>query len=292
MKKLINIIFVFCFGTLTLIISADFAESKNTYEWSLQQHSRDKNLTNKPAIIQYTNPDSGDSSYAIHASLQGTLIPEKGNWEYSIATEWHKNTLTKKEQDTQSLSLSAEGSWGDITKGWAIIPDMSLAYKKDRINDTESSLLILETGYIYGKAGINKLIGFSQLQWYWSPVLALEEEYVFEAKDNGPTGNIIRAFGQLTVQIYPWFKSLDNGRLSMYASYSYWQDLSEDSEIDDGNDNHDLIKYGLSWRLTKKLKPNEKKIAVFLSLDRVDGENPRTNQPDQKYTMISIGFQY
>jgi hypothetical protein len=277
---------------LSLVFFSSYAESKSIYEWSLQQHSHDKNLVTKPAIIQYTNPDEGDSSYAVHAALKGTLIPEKGNWEYNIATEWHKNTLTSKEQDTRSLSLSAEGSWGDIMRGWGIIPDLSLAYKNDSVNNAESSLVIAETGYIYGKAGLNKLIGPSQLKWYWSPVAAIEDEYIFEAKDNGPTGNVIRLFGKATLEIFPFFSKLDNGRLSLYASYSYWYDLSEDSEIDNGDDSHDLVKCGLSWRLTQEPKDNEKNVAVFLSLERVDGENPRTNRPNQEYTMVSIGVSY
>ena len=54
---------------------------------------------------------------------------------------------------------------------------------------------------------MNKLIGPDQLRCYWFPVLALEDEYVFEAKDNGPTGNIIRFYRGATIQIFPWFKA-------------------------------------------------------------------------------------
>lgn len=279
--------------TILLVLLPATVSAATGFGWSLNQHSKDKNLTSKPALVQYTEAREGDSSYTIDGALKGSLLPDESAWEYSLTGEAHRNSLIKKEQNLVSAGIQAEGSWGKLKEGYVIIPTFSADLKLDEIKDNESLLVIGEVTGIYGKIHLNHEGDSDLLRWGWTPTVAMEYEDIFNTENNGPDGDVARFYTSATVVFYPFFKKLDDGRLKLSASFSNWQDFVEDDEIDDGDDSHDLIQSSISWRLTDKPEnPKDRKFAVTLNLDWWKGEDPRHNKSDQEYVQVGFGFQY
>ncbi|WP_316364690.1 hypothetical protein [Candidatus Thiodiazotropha sp. CDECU1] len=278
-------------GTVVFFLYTTLSHSQEEFSWSIRQHSRDKNLTSKPALIQRTSPDEGDSSTSLDLAIKGSYLPQGSDREFSLTLERHKNTLITKEQDLSALVFAVEDSWGDLTDGYSFIPEFSFAHKTDKKKDSKSLLAIGELTGIWGKAGINYLKGSDDFKWYWAPTVGLEYENIIDAEDNNE-GNVSRFYTDIDITFYPFFKKLDNGRLSLFYSYSYWNDFSEDDDIDDGDDTHKLKAYGISWQLTESPPKNQQGIVVSLEIKWVDGEDPRNNKSSQEYNQIGIGILY
>ncbi|MCG7868228.1 MAG: hypothetical protein JAY74_17925 [Candidatus Thiodiazotropha taylori] len=278
-------------GTVVCFLYTSSSHSQDEFSWSIRQHSRDKNLTSKPALIQRISPDKGDSSTSLDIAIKGNYLPKDSSREFSLTLEKHKNTLITKEQNLSALVFAVEDSWGELTDGYSFIPELSFAHKTDKKKDSKSLLAIGELSGIWGKAGVNYLKGKDNFKWYWAPTIGLEYENIIDAEDNNE-GNVSRLYTDVDITFYPFFKQLDNGRLSLFYSYSYWKDYSEDDEIDDGRDTHKLKAYGISWQLTDSPTMNQQGIVVYLEMKWIDGEDPRNNKDNQKYNQIGIGVLY
>lgn len=270
------------------------------FDWKLRQHSRDKNLISEPALINYTKPSDKPSSTATDFAIATTFLPENLNWEYSLSFEKHKNTLVSKPQNVEALVMAVEGSFGNVERGYSFVPEISLAYKIDKQNDSESVLAIAELTGIYGKYGINFLMGNDKLKWTWSPTIGMEYDNIVDARDDsendqnsdGLNGSVGRLYTDIDITFYPFFAKLDSGRLSVSLSFSNWSDFSESNLIDDGKDSHSLQSHSIKWQLNKTPPEGEKRITTTLSLKWLDGEDPRNNKADQTYHGISLGFLY
>ena len=277
---------------LLMIAQASNANADIPVVWSLAKHSRDKNLISKPATLQYTFPDNGRSSYSIDGALKATFLPDNSDCEYSLAIEDHKNSLIDKKQDSLSAVLGVETSVGDLeTKGYVLIPDVSVAYNSDRVKKNSSLLIIGQLSAAHGRLGINKLKGNDIIKAYWVPTIGVEYRNVLDSEDD-ITGNVTRSYVNVAATVYPLYEVLDNGRLSITISFTNWLDLSESSAIDSGADSHDLFKCGISWELTDKPPEGTKKISVTLGLEWLDGEDLRDNKEQQRYGQVSLGFKY
>lgn len=279
---------------LVLVINNFMSEvfASEDFEFTLRQDGKDKNLLDKPANVTYVDPDEGRSSYNVNAALKGTYAPTGTNWEYGLTLEAHKNTLINKEQDIVIFDINSEGSWGNLESGYRIRPDFSIGLKSDQESDAESVQAIAELAFFYGKLGINKALGGDNFRWYWAPTFALEYEDISGEGDN-PDGDVGRFYSDIDLVFYPFFKKTDGGRLSVQLSYSNWQDFSEDSRIDDGDDSHELASLSINWQLRKSPEKGEPHHFIpSIGIVWLDGEDPRNNLPEQDFTQITFGLLY
>ena len=282
--------------------------AKGNSKWLLSQHSIDKNKTSKPAMLQYTNPDEGKSSYNIDGALSYLHTPDKTpndmTLEYGFSIEGHKNTLTDKLQDT--LAVKAHGFMqlleGGCVSTTAVIDgvthtvpgvevctnalwgSVALGHQTDNEKNTESIQLINEYTGVFKDLNIN-VPPSEGTYWFWSPTIGLEYEDFIKAPDN-KKGDLMRIFARIDATLVPLPKDFD--ALSFSFSFANWKDFNKDSSLDIADDSHSLKQFSMSYRLTPKDYPLE----VSLEYTWFDGENPREKKIEQKYSQIGFGFSY
>jgi len=231
-----------------------------------------------------TLPEEGNDSYAIDIGLSALppgMLLENSLWDFAVTGEYHRNTQINKEQDSLIISMSALGVLGDITtQPWSILPQTSLKYKNDEVKNTDSILISLDTSAVYLPLELGKIIGPDQLGFLWQPRIGLEYENIFEAKDEGPTGNIIRGYGFMDIALFPLRSELKE-RLELSIIAKAWYDVSKSTKLDNGDDTHNLIEYSVTYYFDENKH-------FALSLSHIDGENPTTGFQEQKFSQISL----
>lgn len=277
-------------GTLLLLWGALPSEGQGV-GWAITRSVVDKNNAEKPAQLQLTMPDEGEDSYAVDGALSllfpPVLLTNKleewtgALWESALTAEYHRNNQTDKEQDTLVGSFTVLGVVGDLAEGnWTLFPRLSLKYKSDEVKNTKSGLLVADLMPALKRPRIGREFGPAQLRFLFQPSVGTELERVFEAKDDEPTGTVVRAFGDADLRIFPLANTFDE-RLEFYVYGKYWNDISESGSLDDRDDGHELVRAGVTVYFD-----NEKRFG--LGFDRVNGENPTEGLPDQTYDQISF----
>jgi hypothetical protein len=271
---------------LFLTVVSNSASAQVLDQITLRAHSTDKNLTAKPALVQYTDADGKDSSYLLDAALKYTSRDFAPGFDLAMALEAHKNTLVTRKQDTRSVKLIGSYQWRTdcgVRCVDSVDLDGTMEYQDDSAKDNESSLVYFELAGVNEDLRLNA-IGTEALPWYWAPTVGVEYED-FNKSAAGNTGDLIRLYSDLEIGFYPFFETLE-GRLSLSGNYSHWRDSGKDSSLQISDDSHELTQISLRYSLT----PADSKIGVALSLDWLDGENPRTKKEDQQYFQIGLGI--
>lgn len=278
-------------------LTTEYSLAEDNFSWSLRQHSRDKNLISKPAQIQFVDSKDKDNSYNIDAAIKRTFAPENSNKEYAVSYEVHKNTLIDEEQDVQSINGLVGGyvtKWGcETDSGITVCPnalqyDASISYQNDSENDKESILLVTELDVLNPKYRIGNWHGEPKHHWYWAPTLGLEYEDFIDA-DDGAEGEVGRLYGKVEFGYFPFKKEFDS-RIQFSMSFSQWEDFAEDDRLDTDDDSHRNRSATLSYQITENNDDDSKKPVISISLEYMNGEDPRNKKLDQEYTSLAIGI--
>jgi hypothetical protein len=266
-----------------------------TLEYQLRQNLKDKNVQDKPARIQYSNPSGEKATAAIDAGVSITAIApfsnnDSVNWEFSAGSEYHRNDAPKNKNDSLIAGLVATANialsyYPDSAPGAPRIPDsvlypsFALKYKDDKVKDTQSAVPSFTITGLYEPLKIGYPIGGDLLTVVWQPTVGTELEKVYEAS-SGPTGYVARATTKVEVSAYPLITKLD-ARLELTASQSTWFDYSESGSIDSGTDTHRLTTLGAMWWFN-----TDKHFG--LGLDYSNGEDPSVGKPEQELFQLSF----
>lgn len=258
----------------------------------INRHSTDKNLTTKPALFQYTDPSSGDSSKLIDISIAYAFSKENSNKEFSFAIELHQNTLTDKEQDT--LSFKANMFTDFVSKDCKkngqestycaeqLFGTYSLSFQQDLVKNTESIIFINEYVGQYPALKINSLLNENN-RWNWSPIAGIELEEVIKAEEDRE-GFVGRLYLGSDLNLKP-FIGKNSKKLIITLSYRHWENFGKDERLAIVKDSHNLKTVKVSYPLAKS-----KNFTLSLELARFDGENPREKKEKQVYNQVALGF--
>ncbi|MCP4746382.1 MAG: hypothetical protein GY874_09620 [Desulfobacteraceae bacterium] len=275
-----------CAAVLILFFATyAYAEPWNYY---LRRSAINKSTLEKPAQFQITLPEDNEDSYAIDlglSALSPSILYKESLWEFALTGEYHRNTQIEKKQEVLLLGASTLGVIGDITEQpWSILPKSSIDFKHDEISDSESILISLNSSVVYLPFWIGKITGTNLLGFLWQPLIGLEYENIFEAKDDAPTGDILRGYAFFDIAVYP-LRTLIQERLELSVIAKVWHDLHESSDLDGDNDSYDLIEYSATYYLDENKH-------YALALCHFDGENPTTGFQQQKFTQVSFKMKF
>jgi len=157
----------------------------------------------KPAQFQVTIPKDGSASWMFNTGISYALSSNLTTSVQKISAEYHRNTLTDKEQNnfqagyalTQLLSKNADN-------GLYLNADAQYAYDGVDIKNSVASSLLL-TWY---KDASEKGLSFNALNFFDASSLFLsgfggvQLQGIFDAKDAGSKGFIVRPLYVLAVQ--------------------------------------------------------------------------------------------
>jgi hypothetical protein len=269
------------------------ADAVSPWDLSLRESVLDQNRFGNPASISYTNAQGGTRSYAIDAGLSlshaiNEWSSDRGQWDYAITAEDHKNTQLKKEMDTRAYSASLLGvvplgqavSSGIDLYNRHIYPTFSLTSKDGRLKGAKSVLATAKSGM----DDRSLCIGFYCALWKdikatWIPELGLQTERS-ESSANSPAGTIVRTYEGVRVEIWPWWQKVQVGILGRS-----WYDISRSATIDAGTKYHKYRNPYVAYRIWE-----DGKNSVDLRFDYVSGENPESGLQDQTYRQLGLKF--
>lgn len=279
------VLFLLCSSFILLDVVNTHCEP---WSFKLRRSVIDKNVLAKPAQFEMLSPEKGDNSYVIDVGLN-VLPPSQliGNslWDFALTGEYHRNTQTEKEQNSLIMSMSILGIVGEENKQpCVILPQASLKYKYNKIENSNSIILSFDTSFLYLPLKLGRIIGWEQLGFLWQPRIGLKYENIFEAKNDGPTGSITEGYGFLDIAIFPLRARFDE-RLEISSAGKAWRDIYKSSEFESDSDSYYLMEYSVIYYLDE-----DKHYA--LSLSYVDGENPTTGFQKQKYSQASFKVKF
>jgi hypothetical protein len=259
------------------------ASAAEPWRFSLRRSLVDKNQISKPASLQFTIPDEGESSYSadLGVSLSRSFLGSS-LWSFALGGEYHRNNQSDEEQDTLIGSLALLGQVGELGGGSEVawFPGASVSFKRDGVKGTKSVVPAVDLTLAGSALRVGSVLGPENFGFLWQPKVGFEYEDVISAENDGPTGHVGRAFLQVELGIYPGFKAL-GARLEVVPSFKVWDDVVESKALDSGKDRHQLKKVDVNYFLD-----TAKQVAIGYSL--VDGEDPSEGLPDQKYQQIAL----
>lgn len=258
-------------------------------EWALKRHSKDKNLSSKPALISYTDPKGSESSYTVDAALTYTFATQLNNIDGKFFVEGHKNTEAKKESDVISIGGAAEYPIDfNCSSGICdfIYIDSALEAKKNQVKRSESVQLLVDSKFYAPDWAVDSYLETSFGDIYWVPQVGIEVEDVIEA-DDGLEGHWIRTMTQIEVGIEMKLNEKSENRVRFYMVHTNWQDRSKSDRLMVDRDSHSLRVLGISYPIA-----SSDTVEVSIDLTNVDGENIRTGTSNQEYTQFSFGVSF
>ncbi len=272
-------------GVFSLLIFCSTAASEG---WSLKRHSKDRNLTNKPALISYTDPKGKESSYTVDAALIYTFATQISDVDGKLVIEGHKNTQTKNESDVVSIGVAAEYPIDFNCDGVcdSVYIETALDIKKNQVLRSESVQLITDFKFYAPDLFIDSYKETSFGLFYWVPQFAIEIEDVIET-DSGIEGHWIRFMSQIEIGFETDFKETTENKVKFYMVHTNWLDGSKSDRLEVESDSHSLRLIGITYPIAEK-----DDLKVSIDLTNVDGENIRTGTPNQEYTQFSIGVSF
>ena len=254
----------------------------------VRQSLLDQNMVEAPATVTFLKPRQGGSSYSVDAAIAYDLSRHVDRLSLGPMLEVHKNTEIDVSQDT--LLAGVTGTWltGDVTqRPMAAFLDFDASYKRDRSAEAEGAQLhatltpLLRTKHL-PLHGIAK--GATQFKWLLQPTVGFDYEDIYEGAAGVPTGNRVRAIGNIEADLYPWAARFTK-RLVLALKYGMRLDVSESRALNDQRDRHYLRSASFSYYFPRAQTGQAQ---IGLGLDRVDGENPSAGLADQAYTEFSF----
>jgi len=252
----------------------------------------DKNKTDKPAQLQYTNPDEGRSTVATDVGVAVAYLPSESSsatniWEYMLGAEHHRNTAQSKKQNTALASISALGVVA-VQDNATLFPSASLSWKEDKEKDSASWMASARLALASKQLWLGHVIPIGVTGLLFEPGLGAEYEDVIDSPAGlTANGNALRGVYWIEATFYPLY-TVDTGadstlgeRLELVASFKQWQDLAESNFADELGDRHTLIQAGVQYFFD-----TDKHFGVALTF--VNGENPTESKPDQEYVQLSL----
>jgi hypothetical protein len=256
------------------------------WELSLRRTLVDRNAIGLPASLQITFPEDGGSSYAVDlgASVSHTFLGS-ALWTFVAGGEIHRNNQSLREQDLTSGSLALQGQIGEAEgNATAWLPQLSLSFRRDGVLGTKSLVPAASLSAAGSPLRIGHVLGLPNLGIEWQPRVGLELQDVLSASDGQSTGHVGRAFGNVTVAVYPGFKKL-GARLEIVSSITAGQDFAQSSAFDTGRARHVLRTVAVNYFFDK-----DKHYALGFSW--INGENPSEGLPEQRYKQIAFKVLY
>lgn len=292
-----------------LLVLSSYSIESAAWDLTLRDKSKEPPKAENGAMLNYTNPKEGDSSYKIDAALNITKKNRNFNefFSHNFALEFHKNTQTDKEIDTQELSYT----YGirllydnDELMAYHYFP-VKIAYKIDNVKGTESTVASvyyypeLQTNDAASVLNIGKDIfigeyeegGVHPARINWQPFFGLSREDVIQSTVLDK-GDVTRFSAGVNVTLNLMKDRIIKGQddkvkyidtLIFSVSYQYWNDLSKDEETFGTDDTHSMKKYKISYPLDL-----EGKFKIYAAY--VDGEDPVKGQLKQEYSEIGLEF--
>ena len=277
--------------TLCFVISLLSTASQGA-DWlqhlKVRQSLLDQNMVETPATVTFLKPRQGDSSYSVDAAIAYDLSRHVETFTLGPMLEVHKNSEIDQSQDTLLAGLTGTWLTGDVTQGPLVaFLDFDASYKRDRSAEAKGAQLhatltpLLRTKHLplHGMAK-----GTKQLKWLLQPTLGLEYEDISEGAAGVPTGNRVRAIGNIEADLYPWAARFTK-RLVLALKYGVRLDVSESRALNDQHDRHYLRTASLSYYFAPGKTGQDQ---IGMGLDHVNGENPSIGLPDQQYTQFSF----
>jgi len=262
------------------------AAGAGDWKFSLRRSLLARNAIVLPASLQITVPEDGGSSYAVDlgASASRTFLGSE-LWTFVVGGEVHRNNQSLREQDLTSGTLALLGQIGEAGGNATVwFPQLSLSFRRDGVFGTKSLVPAASLTPAGSPLQIGRVLGPPNFGVLWQPRVGLELQDVLSAPAGRSTGHVGRAFGNVTVAVYPGWKKLD-AHLEIVASITAGRDFAESAGFDTGRDNHVLRVLTANYYLDK-----DKHFALGFSW--IDGENPSEGLPEQRNKQIALKVLY
>lgn len=281
-----------------------FTRKMKEYHLSLRQSAFDKAALKKPSQIQYTSAEDGEDSYAIDAGLTWNLTgffgaEEPRYGEYSLLTEYHRNSLGKSKKNTLFFGLLGQYDIGNIaTDPFVHQFDVKALYKRDSVAHTRNFIAdVMYWPFIRRAPGAGaESINFGS---YWGPddFLILSQPGLGLQYETGgdPGGSAIRGKFAFDLAFYPFAKTLGvsqgtdriAGPLEITASYQAWAGLDRSGSFRNQDSYQELFTASINYYFgTYSDKLEQRPFAI--GLDYVNGESPEEGFEDDQYWRVGF----
>lgn len=247
-----------------------------------------------PAVISFTHPVDGKSSYLIDAGLGFDVFNKKNN-PISFNTEYHRNTLVSKEVNNFQIGLRKEWVKTKIVtvengKKRSFYFDVNAKYSTNPLTKSKGGVLTGQISEIYnairtrdGKPKFwnpNKPIHTNLLSIYYTPILGFEYQNTVKSDSADLKGSVLRGIAELNLSISPLAKDKISGNgFEVFANYTFRQNVINTTNVSEKYSTN--LSTGINIRLTK-----DEKAKLSLSYNR--GSNPVEQLAFQEYYLIAL----
>jgi hypothetical protein len=254
--------------------------------WVFSLTERADNI--KPAQVSYIKPEGESSSYLIKAAATATTPGFKlfgdSVWQARFGPGFAKNTLVTKRQDNIGFSGVLLGSV-DVAEFFTLLPWTTLAYENNRVADTDSLRVILDTGFVSTPL---KLGGYFEvvkgIDFRWVPRLGFYHDRVISSTTD-PERRSTGVVGKIYVEIIPI--ALDE-KLALTADYQYLRELTAS---DDSKKTHIYREIGIEWKFYNPTD-NAVRFKPSVGFTWVNGADPFQGLEEQKYRQLILKLKY
>jgi hypothetical protein len=273
-----------------------FGENEENNNFWSRLHVSNSSIGSKqgvkqPGSFQITIPDKGKKIIEMGIGLKVDVL-STGLMDLGVFAEYNRNTISEKEQNVIRTGMIMEWQLLDLVR----VPHTpilltNLNYKNDMIKNTRFLQASIAYTHLFrgrgGKSGFPLPHEFGQkifkfLELTYSPYLGIEYENIISANDEGKKGDILRGFFQVESVLTPTSDKLKE-KLELTFGYTYRRDLK--NSMDKENKTYQLLKAGIHYYFFKSGKS-----LLGIGLTYVNGEDPNTGQPKQKYLTLGLKF--
>jgi hypothetical protein len=268
---------------------AGTAAAQGSISWLDRIHLRQsvdaQDVSQKPAQLSITIPDSGRTTYMLAAALSYDLMSGSHGFVSAYA-EIAKNSAISKPQDVLTGGLSYEWQPFAVTAGGHHMSPVfqgSGDAKHDAINGTESAQLSFGSTLVAGGSGWvpSRFIESDGLRWGYVPFVGLEYEGEWYSRTSkSSSGSTARAVGRLDLTLQPWYRLLDK-KLELSFAFADRRDVL--------NTEHQILAwrpYGTVAVTYYLLKSGTH--TVGLTMSGTNGQDPTQGLKEQKFAQLAV----
>jgi hypothetical protein len=254
----------------------------------------DPKMVAKPALVHgvwsRTSADSWDIAAAVRYDLAFGWLAEYS--ELTPFVDYQRNTAIEKEQDQLKAGMAADANLGDLSTRNAIAAlSAQLGYARDRVNRSDGLLGRVAVTIVARGCGLepscfwrpnveSDLVAFS---FSYTPLLGMEYEQTFDAKDPATEGDALRVFARLQASVFPAAR-LFRHRIQLLADIAVRRDLGGSL----AREWHSFTQLGASVFPYRA----EKDRAAGIGLDYVHGQDPDAKLAAQDFWRLTFKGQF
>lgn len=242
----------------------------------------DWNNLGKDAASLSISHVNGEDASQIKAAVVVLGNASDSGWQPFAAYGINKNTLTKDKSDIRTATVGYSGSlFNYFENGFSIWPTVNAAYRENRIDDTQSTLVKVDS-VVAIKGLADGAADAAQNSFRILPRFGFQFEDQSKVKAGNIAGNARGGFIGLRFDYWP---KVIADRLQFTAQTQKYRDTTVDSQLKKRDTTY--TKFGFDYYLYDTNNKAEWFMPI-LSLEREIGENTLTGQPAANRTQLTL----